>query len=116
MLWQERILARHPDFEPIRLPDDPRGSLWNITTYHLRPGRRAADVKFGEIGYARAALDSYRHFEPAIAAGHLPPDAKFQVSLPTAAAFIWFFVAEPAEQLRRAVALNDAWSRSCRAW
>ena len=98
VLWQERILARHPDFEPIRLPDDPRGSLWNITTYHLRPGRRAADVKFGEIGYARAALDSYRHFEPAIAAGHLPPDAKFQVSLPTAAAFIWFFVAEPAEQ------------------
>ncbi|HEY3076989.1 MAG TPA: hypothetical protein VGJ74_17605 [Burkholderiales bacterium] len=98
VLWQAGVLARHPDFEPVKLPDDPRGAIWNITTYGLRAGRRAADVTFNDIGYARAALASYRHFERALAAGHLATDAKFQVSLPTAAAFIWFFVAEAAEQ------------------
>jgi hypothetical protein len=98
ILWQKRVLAEHPDFEPVVVPDDPRGAIWNITTYRLRAGRRLADVAFNDIGYARAAIDSYRNFEAALASGVLPRDAKFQVSLPTAAAFIWFFVAEAAEQ------------------
>lgn len=98
VLWQKRVLAGHPDFEPVALPDDPRGAIWNITTYRLRVGRRLADVAFEDIGYARAAIDSYRIFEDALASGALPRHAKFQVSLPTAVAFIWFFVAEAAEQ------------------
>lgn len=98
VLWQERVLARHPDFEPVALPNDPRGAIWKITTYRLRPGRRAADIAFGDLGYADAAIDSYRIFEEALASGALPPHARFQVSLPTAVAFVWFFVAEAAEQ------------------
>jgi methionine synthase II (cobalamin-independent) len=98
VLWQERVLSRHPDFEPVALPGDPRGAIWRITTYRLRPSRRAADVTFDDIGYARAATESYRYFEEAVRRGTLPPEAKFQVSLPTAIAFIWFFVAEAQEQ------------------
>ena len=98
VLWQKRVLAAHPDFEPVALPDDPRGAMWGIPTYRVRHGRRAADVRFDDIGYARAAIDSYRIFEEALASGALPKDARFQVSLPTAAAFIWFFVAEASEQ------------------
>ena len=98
VLWQEKVLARHPDFELVALPEDPRGAIWRINTYGLRPGRRGADVSFNEIGYARAAIDSYRFFEQALASGTLPEDAKFQVSLPTAVAFIWFFVARAEEQ------------------
>ena len=98
VLWQKRVLARHPDFEPVVLPEDPRGAIWKIATYRLRPGRRAADIAFGDLGYAAAAIDSYRAFEQALASGALPPHAKFQVSLPTAVAFIWFFVAEATEQ------------------
>lgn len=108
VLWQKRVLAGHPDFEPVILPDDPRGALWNITTYRLRAGRPLAGVAFNDIGYARAAIDSYRIFEDALSSGTLPKDAKFQVSLPTAAAFIWFFVAEAAEQ----AALLPAYERA----
>jgi hypothetical protein len=108
VLWQKRVLAGHPDFEPVVLPNDPRGAIWNITTYRLRAGRRLADVAFKDIGYARAAIDSYRIFEDALASGALPRHAKFQVSLPTAAAFIWFFVAEAAEQ----AALLPAYERA----
>jgi hypothetical protein len=108
VLWQKQVLAAHPDFEPVVLPDDPRGAMWKIPTYRVRPGRHAADVRFNDIGYARAAIDSYRIFEDALASGALPQDAKFQVSLPTAAAFIWFFVAEPAEQ----AALLPAYERA----
>lgn len=98
VLWQESVLAHHPDFEPVALPDDPRGAIWKITTYGLRPGRRSSDVTFDDIGYARAAIESYRYFEEAVRCGTLPPDARFQVSLPTAVAFIWFFVAEAKQQ------------------
>ena len=98
VLWQKRVLARHPDFEPVALPEDPRGAIWKITTYRLRPGRRAADIAFGDLGYAGAAIDSYRLFEQALVSGALPRHARFQVSLPTAVAFIWFFVADAAEQ------------------
>src|SRR6266540_1844982 len=55
VLWQQRVLARHPDFEAVALPEDPRGTLWKITTYRLRPRRRAAAIAFNDIGYARAA-------------------------------------------------------------
>jgi len=98
ILWQKRVLAQHPDFYPVTLPNDPRAAIWNINTFRLRPGRRLADVAFKDIGYARAAIDSYHAFEDALASGTLPRHAKFQVSLPTAVAFIWFFVAESAEQ------------------
>lgn len=108
VLWQKRVLAAHSDFEPVVLPDDPRGAIWNIPTYRVRHGRCAADVGFNDIGYARAAIDSYRIFEDALASGALPKDAKFQVSLPTAVAFIWFFVAEASEQ----AALLPAYERA----
>jgi methionine synthase II (cobalamin-independent) len=108
VLWQESVLERHRDFEPVALPDDPRGAMWRITTYRLRPGQRAANVTFQDIGYARAAIESYRYFEEAVRRGTLPPVAKFQVSLPTAAAFIWFFVAEAKEQ----AALLPAYERA----
>jgi methionine synthase II (cobalamin-independent) len=108
VLWQKRVLAQHPDFEPVALPGDPRGAIWKITTYRLRPGRRAADVTFDDLGYAQAAIESYRTFDEAMAAGTLPPHAKFQVSLPTAVAFIWFFVAEATEQ----AALLPAYERA----
>jgi methionine synthase II (cobalamin-independent) len=108
VLWQKSVLSRHPDFEPVALPDDPRGAIWKITPYRLRPGRRAAGVTFDDIGYARSAIESYRHFEGAVRRGILPPEAKFQVSLPTAAAFIWFFVAEAKEQ----AALLPAYERA----
>ena len=108
VLWQKRVLARHPDFEPVALPDDPRSSIWNIATYRLRPGRRPLKVAFKDIGYAAAAIDSYRAFEQALASGALPAHAKFQVSLPTAVAFIWFFVAEASEQ----ASLLPAYERS----
>jgi methionine synthase II (cobalamin-independent) len=98
VLWQEDVLARHPDFQPVALPEDPRSAVWNITTYGLRPGRQASNVRFDNIGYARAAIESYGHFERALRNGTLPPTARFQVSLPTAVAFIWFFVAEAKQQ------------------
>lgn len=46
------------------------------------------DIRFPELGYAREARASYQDFLTARQQRHLPPDVRFQVSLPTPFAVI----------------------------
>jgi methionine synthase II (cobalamin-independent) len=59
----------------------------------LADGVRGEDVVFGELGYAREARASYIDFVRAQQRGELPPDARFQVCLPTPFAVVNSFCA-----------------------
>ena len=64
-------------------------------TYRLKPGLSAADVRFPALGYARAAIDSYRLFKAYQAEGKIEAQLRFQVSLPTPFVVAWaYFVPE----------------------
>jgi hypothetical protein len=54
-----------------------------IPRFRLRAGVEARNLTFGELGYARAAVDSYRSFASLKAAGLIGPEVRFQVSIPT---------------------------------
>jgi len=73
---------------------DVHGILY--PTYALKPGLAAQDIRFGDLGYANAAIASYRDFVRLRSRG-LNRQARFQVSLPTPLAVMQaFFWGSPA--------------------
>lgn len=85
---QYHRLAASPDFEVA----DPERRL-----LRLRPGRDPATARLPRLGYADAAVRSYRVLRELRAAGRARRDHRFQVSLPTALApIVWYF--SPADQ------------------
>ncbi|MDF2120260.1 hypothetical protein PY365_32340 [Roseiarcaceae bacterium H3SJ34-1] len=65
-------------------------------TYALKPGLSEQDIRFGDLGYANAAISSYRDFVRLRSLG-LNRHARFQVSLPTPLAVVQaFFWGSPA--------------------
>jgi len=89
---QTPIFDRHPMFE---LAPDAEGKnadwrnkqadhKWKIKPWHvLRPGANARDLRFGPLGYAQAAKESFAIFSRLKAEGVVPGSCRFQVSLPT---------------------------------
>lgn len=73
-------LSGRDEFEVIH-PDIPGAE--GVPSLKLRPGVDAAQVEFGDLGYAAAASRSFDAFRAAQAAGDVPQDVRFQVSLPT---------------------------------
>ncbi|MFT5488556.1 MAG: hypothetical protein ACI9JL_004005 [Paracoccaceae bacterium] len=61
--------------------------------YRFKQGKSAADINFGELGFAREAIKSYAAFAARRAAGRFAPDARFQVCLPTPFAPVYSFCA-----------------------
>lgn len=59
--------------------------------YRFKPGRSAADIDFGALGFAREAITSYAAFAAHRAAGRFAPDCRFQVCLPTPFAPVFSF-------------------------
>jgi hypothetical protein len=108
--FQIPLLAAHPAFE--RLPSGPDGSSgadldkvaraegedYSMPVFALRPGIRAEDIEFGDLGYASAAIGSYATFVQLRDAGVIAPGIRFQVSLPTPLALLLLFV-NPPDQL-----------------
>src|SRR5689334_8997946 len=76
--WQGKIVQRAEGVERSGARD-LHGILY--PTYALQPGARAQDIKFGDLGYAKAALASYRQFVRLRDQG-LNRQARCQVSLP----------------------------------
>lgn len=54
----------------------------------LKAGARPEEIRIGTLGYPEAALDSYRLLCRLRAEGAVPAHLRFQVSLPTTAAFL----------------------------
>jgi hypothetical protein len=84
--WQYPLLLSSP-----YLRHDPSGAVRPTNKFPLltlAEGVVAADVRFGELGYAREARASYLDFVAAREKGELPTGIRFQVCLPTPFAVI----------------------------
>lgn len=92
--WQYPLLRSSPYLRP----DMTRITGAGFATLRLAEGVSAADVRFGELGYAREARTSYQDFMAARQRGDLPPGVRFQVSLPTPHAVVKAFVASEDQQ------------------
>jgi hypothetical protein len=90
--WQVAYLAQHPEFE-IEVP--PPGQYAPLPKCRLRAPQRADQLTWpAGIGYASAAIDSYRLFARLKEGGVIPGDVRFQVSLPTPLAPVAQFVSQ----------------------
>ncbi len=79
--WQYPLLRASAFLRP-----DPSGAIRPTNRFPLltlAEGVAPADVKFGELGYAREARASYLDFVAARENGTLPKGIRFQVCLPT---------------------------------
>jgi hypothetical protein len=86
--WQYPFLRGQPFLRPDPSIASPRG----LPPLMLAEGTAAADIRFGELGYAREARISYQDFVAARDLGQLPAKVRFQVSLPTPFAVINPFI------------------------
>jgi ubiquinone/menaquinone biosynthesis C-methylase UbiE len=90
IVWQYPVLSSRPQFEVA--PPAP-GAYRALPRLRLRSDDATGDLRFGSLGYAEAALASYRVFGPLKRDGVVPPGCRFQVSLPTPLAPVSAFVA-----------------------
>jgi hypothetical protein len=81
IMWQANVLKCAKGLEPGSSREIAPG--YSMTLYRIPRGGKAADVEFGPLGYASAALNSYEDFKRLRAQGRIPDGVRFQVSLPT---------------------------------
>ena len=96
IVWQYPVLSSRPEFEVCPPGDDPHRALPRL---RVRDGADFDDLRFDDLGYAQAAISSYRVFARRKRDGLIRPGCRFQVSLPTPLAPIAAFVA-PEDQAR----------------
>lgn len=90
IVWQYPLLSSRPEFEVCPPGPDHYRALPRLK---LRDGIAASDIVFERLGYAQAAIASYRVFATLKRDGIVPGHCRFQVSLPTPLAPIGAFVA-----------------------
>src|SRR5215207_3774592 len=90
IVWQYPVLSSRPQFEVA--PPTPH-SYRALPRLRLRADEDGTDLEFEQLGYADAALSSFRTFGVLKRDGELPRGCRFQVSLPTPLAPISAFVA-----------------------
>ncbi|MGH6673491.1 MAG: hypothetical protein ACRECV_16185 [Xanthobacteraceae bacterium] len=108
--WLEPVFAEHPAFQK-------SGEFFRVHAggtgrerYALKPGIRAADIRFDNLFYADVAKQSYADFKRLKAAGKIAAGTRFQVDLVPAHSVIWLFL---VDSLHAAVdpIYNDALKR-----
>ena len=95
------VFDKHPAIETVHLPQsaDVRGLATDYTDnwiFRVRPEIHA--LEFGELGYARWAVDSYQVFRELRRLNEIPPGMRFQVSLPTPLAGCATYFDRPADR------------------
>jgi ubiquinone/menaquinone biosynthesis C-methylase UbiE len=90
IVWQYPVLSSRPQFEVA--PPAPR-SYRALPRLKLRTGEDGRALAFGSLGYADAAIASYRTFSMLKRDAIVPRACRFQVSLPTPLAPVSAFVA-----------------------
>jgi hypothetical protein len=88
--WQYPAFSSRPEFEG---GSAGGASYRELAQLSLTPGETAEDLRFDELGYARAALESYELFAQLKDEGAIPARCRFQVTLPTPLAPVSAFVA-----------------------
>jgi ubiquinone/menaquinone biosynthesis C-methylase UbiE len=90
IVWQYPVLSSRPQFEIA----PPAPEFYRaLPRLRLRDESAAKELRFDSLGYADAALASYRAFGVLKRDGVVPRGCRFQVSLPTPLAPISAFVA-----------------------
>jgi hypothetical protein len=90
--WQAKYLSEHPAFE-VEAP--PPGEYAPLPRCRLKGLERADELDWPNgIGYASAAITSYRTFAQLKDRGVIPRSVRFQVSLPTPVAPVAQFVSQ----------------------
>ena len=92
--WLAPLFADNPAFEPTGRDHLVHAQAKPLPRFRLRKGVRAAEVAFGELGYAAHAARSYLAFSKARAAGRIPAHCRFQVDLAPAHTIMTIFVDE----------------------
>ena len=90
IVWQYPLFSSRPQFE---IGPPGVSSYRALPQLRLRTGEDASGMAFEELGYASAAMDSYRTFARLKRDGAIPPHVRFLVSLPTPLAPVSAFVA-----------------------
>ena len=96
--WQLSKLQTHPDLEPISKGLDYGPGV----RVGPKPGVDPASVRFGSLGYAEAAIESWGVFSELRSAGVIPPGVRFQVSLPTPIAVVAAYIGAHQDVLEQA--------------
>src|SRR5262245_24013776 len=89
IVWQLPVFTSQAALEIV--PPAP-GSWRPLPRVRLADGRRVEDVRFEALGYADAAIASYRTFARLKRDGVIPIACRFQCSLPTPLAPVFAFV------------------------
>ena len=83
--WQEHVFDGHPQFEAVPFDGDWRtktaGWAYN-KQYRMKDGVTPDQLKFGPMGYAQAARESYADLAELKRSGVIAPDARFMVAVP----------------------------------
>jgi ubiquinone/menaquinone biosynthesis C-methylase UbiE len=90
IVWQYPLFSSRPQFE---IGPPGASSYRALPQLRLRTGQDAEGMAFEELGYASAAMESYRVFSRLKRDGVVPPGVRFLVSLPTPLAPVSAFVA-----------------------
>lgn len=124
--FQAPLLMQHPMLElatraqsgDSQSYSDETGEDHSVPVLALRDGTDPGQLRFDDLGYARAALDSYPMFARLKAEGVIGESARFQVCLPTPLAPVLAFIAVPdqprVEPAYRAALLGEL-ERICAA-
>ena len=94
ILWQYPVFSALAQFEV-----GPPGadSYRTLPKLRLRDGERAENIVLGRLGFAEAAISSYKVFAKLKRDGVVPPHVRFQVALPTPLAPVSAFI-DPEHQ------------------
>ena len=93
IVWQADVFKNAKGLEPGSTRELQGG--YHFILYKVKPGET---VKFGPLGYAAAAINSYDDFKRARSEGKIPSGTRFQVSLPTPIAVVMTFTEPDAIQ------------------
>ena len=87
---QRHVAEEHPWFHAAPTRSESPGIIYEH--FELTPGADPTALEFGPLGYVKPARDSYTEFVRLRAAGAIPRGARFLVTFPTPAAFLWCYV------------------------
>jgi len=92
--WQKAVLDNHPQFT-LEAPDQKLEGFKDDLErnfFRVADGVDPADLTFETLGYADYAKSSYAVFARLKSEGVIPPETRFQVSIPTALALVSGFI------------------------
>jgi hypothetical protein len=108
------VYSRHPDLEVLRAPEggvqhqpEEKPDVWEASfLFGIRDGVEA--LRFDELGYGRAAVESYREYRRLREEGVIPEGVRFQVCLPGTGSAVSYFFGRPEQWPRAHAAYHDA--------